>query len=110
MGEQSHVTSQPPQMQRAARIVSHLTPQVCSDTVISADELAKHKKGTDCWVAIKGKVIDVTEFLSDHPGGKKTLLKQGGKESTEVFEAFQRDGLLEKYIDAGTVKLMGKFA
>ena len=58
----------------------------------------------------QGKVIDVTSFLPDHPGGLKTLLKNGGKESTEVFEAFHRDGLLDKFIKNGTVKVVGKFA
>ena len=57
----------------------------------------------------QGKVIDVTEFLPDHPGGLKTLLKNGGKESTEVFEAFHRDGLLDKFIKNGTVKVVGEF-
>lgn len=52
----------------------------------------------------------MTSFLPDHPGGMKTLLKQGGKESTDVFEAFHRDGLLEKFIKNGTVSVVGKFA
>merc|ERR1711959_728158 len=95
---------------RIRRIVGHLSPLPCSDAKISEEELKKHNKKTDCWVAIKGKVVDVTSFLKDHPGGLKTLLKQGGKESTEIFEAFHRDGLLEKYIKAGTVKQVGTFA
>merc|ERR1712216_258717 len=102
-------TCDPMSAARLNRIVSHLTPVHCSEDKVSADELKKHNKKTDCWVAIKGKVVDVTSFLKDHPGGLKTLLKQGGKESTEVFEAFHRDGLLDKYIKAGTVKQVGTF-
>merc|ERR1711871_243345 len=93
-------------MDRIARIAAHLAPQPCA--AISEEELKKHKTKDSCWVAIHGKVIDVTEFLDDHPGGKKTLLKQGGKESTEVFEAFHRDGLLDKFIKNGTVKVVGE--
>merc|ERR1711871_1630653 len=96
-------------MDHISRITGHITPQPCGGA-ISADELKKHKTKKDCWVAIKGQVIDVTEFIPDHPGGAKTLVKQGGKESTEVFEAFHRDGLLEKFIKNGTVKVVGTFS
>merc|ERR1711998_284798 len=95
----------PEEMDRIARITSHIAPQSCA--AIPEDEVKKHKNKDSCWVVIKGQVVDVTEFLPDHPGGMKTLLKQGGKESTEVFEAFHRDGLLEKFIKNGTVKVVG---
>ena len=38
-------------------------------------ELAKHTSRDDCWVAIHGKVYDVTQFLSIHPGGVEALMK-----------------------------------
>merc|ERR1712086_267110 len=53
--------------------------------VVSKAELAKHTSRDDCWVAIHGKVYDVTQFLSMHPGGVGTLLKAAGKDSTELF-------------------------
>jgi len=34
------------------------------------EEVAQHKAKNDVWLAIDGKVYDVTEFLSEHPGGK----------------------------------------
>lgn len=36
-------------------------------------------------MAIKGNVYDVTQFLDEHPGGKKILLKNSGKDATEKF-------------------------
>ena len=41
----------------------------------SAEEVAKHKTAQSCWIIINGKVLDVTKWLSKHPGGKSVLLK-----------------------------------
>ena len=79
------ITQRPLDGPRRLRYVLITLPQSCAGAV-SQEELSKHNSKESCWVAIKGKVIDVTGFLKDHPGGMKTLLKQGGKESTEVFE------------------------
>ena len=38
-----------------------------------------------CWLAIEGKVYDVTRFLASHPGGEKTVLRMGGLDATDVF-------------------------
>jgi cytochrome b involved in lipid metabolism len=45
---------------------------------ITADELSKHVSPTDCWVAVYGKVLDVSGFLKSHPGGAKVLAKEAG--------------------------------
>lgn len=36
---------------------------------ISHDELAKHNKANDAWLAIRGKVYNVTKYMDFHPGG-----------------------------------------
>jgi nitrate reductase (NAD(P)H) len=43
---------------------------------ISKGELAKHCKESDCWIAVEGKVYDVTAFLDDHPGTTLLLVCQ----------------------------------
>ena len=40
----------------------------------SLADVAKHNKADDCWVVVNGQVLDVTDFLPDHPGGKKAIL------------------------------------
>ena len=36
---------------------------------VSPAELAQHAGAGDCWMAIHGKVYDLTEFAKRHPGG-----------------------------------------
>ena len=64
---------------------------------ITAEELKKHNKADDCWLAINGKVYDVTSFLPDHPGGKKAPLLVSGADATEEFEMLHKAEVLDKY-------------
>jgi cytochrome b5 len=53
---------------------------------VTGDELRKHNKASDCWVAIHGRVYDVTRFLADHPGGGEVISSLAGSETTSEFE------------------------
>ncbi|KAG8904618.1 hypothetical protein FRB99_001415 [Tulasnella sp. 403] len=53
---------------------------------VSAEEVAKHNSRESCWIIVHGKVYDVTEFLDDHPGGSKIILKYAGKDATEEYD------------------------
>ena len=37
---------------------------------ISAEELKQHNTRADAWMAIRGKVYNVTRYMDFHPGGK----------------------------------------
>ncbi|OJJ95693.1 hypothetical protein ASPACDRAFT_81785 [Aspergillus aculeatus ATCC 16872] len=64
--------------------------------VFDAAEVAKHNTAESCWVILYGKVYDVTNFLSDHPGGAKIILKLAGKDATEEYDPIHPPGLLEE--------------
>lgn len=53
---------------------------------ISASTLAEHATRDSCWIVVHNKVYDVTEFLDEHPGGSKIILKYAGKDATEAYE------------------------
>ncbi|KAJ6812701.1 delta(8)-fatty-acid desaturase 2-like [Iris pallida] len=56
--------------------------------IITADELAEHKKPSDLWISIQGKVYDVTHWVKDHPGGEIPLLNLAGQDATDAFIAY----------------------
>ena len=68
--------------------------------VLSAEEVARHNTAQDCWVILGGKVYDVTDFLDDHPGGKKAILVYAGRDATEEFEMLHAPNVLKKYLPA----------
>lgn len=73
------------------------------------EEVAKHNREDDCWCIIKNVVIDLTTFLDEHPGGKKSILQYAGKDATELFEMFHQDNFIELYVRENVLgRLKGK--
>merc|ERR1719326_987801 len=81
----------------------------CIAMSVTEAELAKHNTDTDCWVIVGDDVYDVTNFLKDHPGGKKAIMLFAGKDATEEFDMLHDRKVIRKYgLDQGTVKHIGK--
>mmetsp|Transcript_20550 Transcript_20550/g.42638 ORF Transcript_20550/g.42638 Transcript_20550/m.42638 type:complete len:82 (-) Transcript_20550:117-362(-) len=78
---------------------------------VTAEEVAKHASEKDCWVIVGEEVYDVTNFMADHPGGKKAIMLFAGKDATEEFDMLHDRKVIKKYgIDQGTVVHKGKVA
>ncbi|CAH2061052.1 unnamed protein product [Thlaspi arvense] len=54
---------------------------------IGNDDLRKHNKPGDLWIAIQGKVYDVSDWIKSHPGGDTVILKLVGQDLTDAFIA-----------------------
>ncbi|KZF21225.1 hypothetical protein L228DRAFT_212491 [Xylona heveae TC161] len=65
---------------------------------LHGDEVGKHNSRESCWVIVHGRAYDVTEFLPEHPGGQKIILKYAGKDATEEFEPIHPPDTLDKYL------------
>ena len=51
------------------------------------DEIKKHKKRDDCWLVIEDCVYNVTDYISQHPGGDR-ILEGAGKDATQLFKKY----------------------
>lgn len=68
-------------------LVDYLQPATAKTTddlpAITAAELAAHASEDDCWMAIEGKVYDVTEYVPGHPTPPAVVTVWCGRDATE---------------------------
>ncbi|KAF5254678.1 hypothetical protein FANTH_611 [Fusarium anthophilum] len=61
--------------------------------VLHPAEVAKHNNANSCWLIIHA------DFLPNHPGGKKVILKNAGKDSTADFDLIHSNEVLDKWLE-----------
>ena len=67
------------------------------DKEFTLEEVAKHNRKDDLWIAVKGIVLDVTNWVDEHPGGPQALFSHMGRDATEEFEMLHDDEVIPKY-------------
>lgn len=55
-----------------------------SQKKITIEEIAQHSSASDCWMAIEGKVYNVTNYVRIHPGGS-SIIRGCGKDATSLY-------------------------
>merc|ERR1711953_46826 len=73
----------------------------------SMEEVAKHTTKTDCWVVLHNRVLDVTGFLSSHPGGELAILTFAGKDATAEFDMIHPPDVIQKYAPTAVIGVVG---
>ncbi|KAJ2945620.1 hypothetical protein O0L34_g443 [Tuta absoluta] len=53
---------------------------------VSPAELAAHNTQKDAWLAIRGRVYNITHYLPYHPGGPEELMRGAGIDATQLFD------------------------
>ncbi|XP_076466396.1 cytochrome b5 reductase 4-like isoform X2 [Babylonia areolata] len=67
---------------------------------VTKEELSKHNKPEDAWIALRGKVYNLTPYLEYHPGGVEELMRGAGIDGTQLFDEIHKwvnaESMLEK--------------
>ena len=61
------------------------------------EEVQKHNRKGDCWIVVNGKILDVSKFSKDHPGGEMAILTMAGKDASAEFNMIHPPDVIEKY-------------
>merc|ERR1712187_1054021 len=74
----------------------------------SLEEVAKHTVKGDCWVVVAGQVLNVSNFLSQHPGGELAILTFAGKDATEESNMIHPPDVIGKYAPDAVIGVLGE--
>ncbi|KAK3354277.1 FAD binding domain-containing protein [Neurospora tetraspora] len=98
-GAQATANTEAPKKDTAAAAPKKEDPKAFTipDKEYTMEEVAKHNKKEDLWVVVKGVVLDLTNWLEEHPGGVQALLNFMGRDATEEFEMLHDDEVIPKY-------------
>ncbi|KAH8270907.1 hypothetical protein KR018_012583 [Drosophila ironensis] len=53
---------------------------------VTRHELGQHNRVSDAWMAIRGRVFNVTRYMDFHPGGVDELMRGVGRDATKLFD------------------------
>ncbi|KAL8417802.1 hypothetical protein RB594_001434 [Gaeumannomyces avenae] len=78
-------------------------PFTIPEKEFTMEEVAKHNTKEDLWVVVKGVVMDLSNWLEEHPGGPQAIMNFMGRDATEEFEMLHDDEVIPKYAPAQVI-------
>ena len=102
----------PPSVYRGRSLVSPILQQrhglrADEERQWSANEVLQHCSADDLWLIVDGRVYDVTDFASEHPGGLQALMRSPGRDNSAAFHGPQHPDKVQQMIGEyyiGTVR------
>lgn len=61
-------------------------------------QVARHASTSNCWSIVEGKVYDLTQWVSRHPGGSEGIVEMCGGNGGEFLEEHARDAAARKVL------------
>ena len=89
---QPSATKAPPATQKAEPVETQAPEQTPApepepvESKYSMSNIAKNSSTSSCWAAISGKAYDLTDWISEHPGGPGAIVSICGTDATSVFQ------------------------
>jgi cytochrome b involved in lipid metabolism len=71
-------------------------------------EISKHTTEQSCWMLMGNKIYDVTSYLSQHPGGRNSILQYCGKDGSAVFTGLPHSSSAEQLLASYYVGIVGE--
>ena len=84
-----------------------LTKKINKLQEYTLEEVAKHNKKTDAWIAINGKVANITKWIPKHPGGN-VIMKGVGKDASTLFNSVGHDDYAKKMLKKYQIGILKK--
>ena len=66
-------------------VAPEVDPEVDAESAITVDDVAEHATSDDCWSIVNGNIYDLTEWISEHPGGSGPIESICGLDATQAF-------------------------
>ncbi|RDL33177.1 Uncharacterized protein BP5553_08616 [Venustampulla echinocandica] len=95
-GSQQAISAAPASGNTAGASVKPAAFQI-PEKEFTMEEVAKHNTKEDLWVVVKGVVMDLSNWLEEHPGGPQAIMNFMGRDATEEFEMLHDDEVIPKY-------------
>lgn len=72
---------------------------VAGERMWTLEQVSRHDRAADCWMAIDGAVFDVTAYLPQHPSNPALVLPWCGKDASTAYRTKTKDRPHSAYAD-----------